>query len=115
VDGVARREQLAVLAEDPVLEASRGPARLGERDLDREQVVVARGRPVRDVRLGDGQEQPVLGLEVAVAQPLRAEELVARRLEEPEVVRVVDDLGGIAVAVDHADLHPHHVRPPRSG
>ena len=75
---------------------------------DGDQVVVAGRDLVAHPGLHHRQRQPVPRLEVAVAQALGADELVAHRLEEPEVVGVVDDAHLIGVAVDDAQLHRDH-------
>src|SRR6266702_169183 len=109
VDGMSGSEQLR-LAQHPVLEAGRRPARLGERDLDGDEVVVAGRTPVLHGGLDHREDQAVLAREVAVAHALGPDELVSPRLEEAQVVRVVDDPHLIGVAVDDAQLGGDHAR-----
>src|SRR6266568_2896034 len=109
VDGMSGSEQLR-LAQHPVLEAGRRPSRLGERDLDGDEVVVAGRTQVLHGGLDHREDQAVLALEVAVAQALGPDELVSPRLEEAQVVRVVDDPHLIGVAVDDAQLGGDHER-----
>src|SRR5690348_2870499 len=59
VDRVAGGEHLLV-AQHPVLEAGRRAARLRERDLDGDEVVVAGRSPVLHGRLDHGEDEAVL-------------------------------------------------------
>ena len=103
VHGVPGGQQV-VPAQHPVFEAHRGPADPGQPGEHAQQIVVARRLLVADLGLHHRQEHLVLGLEIPVAQPVGAQELVPARLEIAEVIGVIHDPHLVGVAVDHPDV-----------
>src|ERR1700674_645687 len=75
--------------------------RVRDHQLDVEQVVVLRRPQVLHRRLVDG-EHDAARFDLAVGDAQRADPLVARALEEAEVVGVIDDAHLVGVAVEHA-------------
>ena len=75
--------------------------RVRDGEVDVEQVVVLRRPQILHRRLVDGQHDAAR-LDLAVGNAQRADPLVARALEEAEVVGVIDDAHLIGVAVEDA-------------
>src|SRR6185436_3175184 len=112
VDRAARAEHRRLsLAGDLIAEGERHPGDRRHLDAHEEHVLVARRRHVPASGLHHGKAEP-LGLHLAVAAPVGAEQLAAGELEVAEVVRVVHDPHLVGVAVD--DPHPRleHPCPP---
>src|SRR5215472_13973695 len=112
MEGGARAEHVGLtLTGDLVAEGERYPGDRRHLDAHQEQVLVPGWRHVAAGGLHHREAEP-LGLHLAVAAAVGAEELAAGELEVAEVVRVVHDPHLVGVAVD--DPHPRleHPCPP---
>lgn len=91
------------LARDGVLVGEFDRAAAGERAVDGEFIVVARGSAVGEFESRDDEEDAG-GFEFAVRDAARAEEFGAGDLEPDGIGRVMGDAHGVALAVADADL-----------
>ena len=101
MNGFRFQQELAVLIEDPVAELEPHALHPQHPDLDRQQIVIAGGGFVAQVRLDDGENVAgVLPGQDRAAE--RAQEFAARRFQQIEIARVIDMVADGAFGVGDA-------------
>src|SRR5262245_58181704 len=102
------RDEVDTVAPHDLLEVQRGAGEAGHAGRDLQQIVEPRRLPIVDRAAPHDEQQPACAERVGLVVAELTQPLAARALGEFQIVRVVDDTGGVRILV--VDAHGKAVR-----